>query len=187
MKTITRYSERYPTMCDHDYEFGAIDMPGHEVPKKRHGYTTDLVGKRIQWHYNPGFSIVHVYYHPRYVRGTFTSEAAKLLPPTTPERQEAWIQNPYDEPAVYVKIRHNMYVVSFNRAEHVPARRHRQQPAVFDEHRPPATMWAVPFGHTGQFGGTEYQPENYLFGAYGEWMEPEGDERLDYEPPFYNV
>ena len=68
--TYVGYKKEYPTMCDHVYDFGAIAVPGHPLPEKRHGYTNDLVGKRIQWHYGPEFSIIHVYYHPNYVRAT---------------------------------------------------------------------------------------------------------------------
>ncbi len=186
VKTFVGHDKRYPTLCDHDFDFGAIDLPGFELPKKRHGYTTDLVGKRIQWHYNPGFAIVHVYYHPRYVRGTFTREAAKLLKPSTPEQQEAWLNNPYDEPAVYVKIRHNMYVVAF--IEQSMARRGGiGNSLLFLMNTDRLHDVGRSFGHSGQFGGTEYQPENYLFGAYGEWMTADGDEQYDNDPPFYNV
>ncbi|MCE5342840.1 MAG: hypothetical protein LLF96_04520, partial [Eubacteriales bacterium] len=43
------------------------------------------------------------------------------------------------------------------------------------------------FGHTGQFGGQGYHPENYLFGAYGEFVTANGDGELDNDPPYYTV
>ncbi|MCE5344422.1 MAG: NAD(P)H-binding protein, partial [Eubacteriales bacterium] len=108
VNTYTGFNERYPTMCDSDYDFGAIDLPDCEPPRKRHGYTADLVGKRIHWHYSPDFSIVHCYYHPNYVRATFDPKMIDRLPPSTPENEEAWKDNPYDEKAVYVKIREGL-------------------------------------------------------------------------------
>ena len=87
---------------------------------------------------------------------------------------------------MYVKIRHNMYVVSFTE-QSMSRRGGIGNSLLFLMNTDRLYDVGRSFGHAGQFGGTEYQPENYLFGAYGEWMEPEGDERLDYEPPFYNV
>ena len=43
------------------------------------------------------------------------------------------------------------------------------------------------FGHAGDYSGPGYKPENYLFGAYGEYAENSGRDTLDDDPPFYQV
>jgi putative NADH-flavin reductase len=184
VNTYTGYNDRYHTMCDSDYDFGAIDLPDRELPKKRHGYTTDLVGKRIQWHYGPEFAIIHCYYHPNYVRATFDPSMIDRLPPAPPEDEEAWKKNPYDEKAVYVKIRDGLYVVSF--VEQSMSRRGKVGNSLLflmDTDR--LHDVGRSFGHSGQFGGQGYLPENYLFGAYGEFV-PAGD-GLENDPPYYTV
>jgi putative NADH-flavin reductase len=184
VRTYTRYSEKYPTLVDSDYDFGAIDMPGYPLPKKRHGYTTDLVGKRIHWHYSPEFSIVHCYYHPNYVRATFLPEALKKLAPTTPEQREGWANHPYDEKAAYIKVREGLYVVGFT--EQSMARRGLPgNSLLFLMNTMRVHDVGRSFGHTGQFGGEGYLPENYLFGAYGEFVESDGE--FESKPPFYNI
>ena len=47
-------------MVEH-IRFGYIDVPGKKVPTERHAFTEDLVGKRIEWTYNPNFKITHNY------------------------------------------------------------------------------------------------------------------------------
>ncbi|MDR1531616.1 MAG: NAD(P)H-binding protein [Clostridiales bacterium] len=183
-RSYTRYSLRYPTLVDTDFDFGAIDLPDFPLPKKRHGYTTDLVGKRIHWHYSPEFSIVHVYYHPNYIRATFTPEALKRMPPAAPEQREGWLENPYDEKAAYIKVRDGLYIVSI--IEQSMARRGLPGNSLLflmDTER--VHDVGRSFGHTGQFGGEGYLPENYLFGAYGEFVYSDGG--LESKPPFYTV
>ncbi len=184
VRTYTRYSERYPTLVDSDFEFGAIDMPGFPLPKKRHGYTTDLVGKRIHWHYSPEFSIVHVYYHTNYVRATFTPEALMLLKPSTPEQREGWALNPYDEKATYIKVRDGLYIVSI--IEQSMARRGLPgNSLLFLMDTVRVHDVGRSFGHSGQFGGEGYLPENYLFAAYGDFVHSDGE--IESKPPFYTV
>lgn len=184
--TYVGYKEEYPTLCDHVYDFGAIAMPGYKLPDKRHGYTTDLVGKRIQWHYSPEFSIIHVYYHPNYVRASFSPKALERMAPPPAADQEAWASHPYDEKAVYVKIRDGLYVVSFT--EQSMSRRGKiGNSLLFLMDTDRLHDVGRSFGHAGQFGGIDYRPENYLFGAYGEYMAPDGDESLETEAPFYTV
>ncbi|MDR1061993.1 MAG: molybdenum cofactor biosynthesis F family protein [Clostridiales bacterium] len=184
VRTFTRFNERCPTLVDSEFDFGAIDMPGFPLPKKRHAYTTDLVGKRIHWHYSPEFSIVHVYYHPNYIRATFTPEALERMAPPTPEQREGWLENPYDEKAAYVKVRDGMYIVSI--VEQSMARRGLPGNSLLflmDTRR--VHDVGRSFGHTGQFGGEGYLPENYMFSAYGEFVRSDGE--LEAPPPFYSV
>ena len=48
--------------------FGAIKLPGRPLPEKRHFFTDAMAGRRITWHYNPGFAIQHIYYSPTFYR-----------------------------------------------------------------------------------------------------------------------
>jgi len=185
--TYAGYKDGIPMLCDHVYDFGAIDMPGLPQPEKRHGYTTDLIGKRIQWHYSPDFSIIHVYYHPNYVRAAFSPEAlARMAPPPTTNPDEGWGRYPYDEKAVYVKIREGLYVVSFTEQNY--SRRGKiGNSLLFLMDTDRLHDVGRSFGHAGQFGAVTFHPENYLFGAYGEYMAPNGDGQMDTEPPYYTV
>ena len=184
--TWTGLKPQYPTLCDDKFEFGAIDTGDLPLPKKRHRYTMDLVGKRIHWHYGPDFSIIHVYYHTNFCRGTFTPERLAKMPPPTPESRAAWKENPYDEKATYVKMREGLYAVSF--VEQSMARSGRVgNSLLFMMNTDRLHDVGRSFGHSGQFGGTGYLPENYLFGAYGEWVTNDGGDTLDDDPPFYQV
>jgi hypothetical protein len=48
--------------------FGAIKVQGRPLTEKRHSFTDRMVGKHIYWHYNPGFSIQHIYHKPTLYR-----------------------------------------------------------------------------------------------------------------------
>jgi len=48
--------------------FGAIKVPGQPLPEKRHFFNNTMAGRRITWHYNPGFAIQHIYYKPTFYR-----------------------------------------------------------------------------------------------------------------------
>ena len=185
--TYSNYRDGLPMLVDHVYDFGAIDLPGYTLPMKRHGYTTDLVGKRIQWHYSPEFSIVHVYYHPNYIRATFSPEAlARMTMPAPGSNADGWAVYPYDEKAVYVKIREGLYVVSFTE-QNYSKRGKIGNSLLFLMDTDRLHDVGRSFGHAGQFGAMTFHPENYLFGAYGEYMAPNGDEQMETEPPFYTV
>lgn len=185
--TYSNYREGLPMLVDHVYDFGAIDLPGYTLPMKRHGYTTDLVGKRIQWHYSPEFSIIHVYYHPNYIRATFSPEAlARMALPAPGSNADGWAVYPYDEKAVYVKIRDGLYVVSFTE-QNYSKRGKIGNSLLFLMDTDRLHDVGRSFGHAGQFGAMTFHPENYLFGAYGEYMAPDGDGQMETDPPFYTV
>lgn len=48
--------------------FGAIKVQGRQLTQKRHTFSDKMVGKHITWHYNPGFSIQHIYHKPTLYR-----------------------------------------------------------------------------------------------------------------------
>jgi putative NADH-flavin reductase len=176
VKTHTRFSKKHPNLVNSDFDFGALDIEGYPLNRKRHGYTMDLVGKRILWAYQPDFAIIHVYYHSNYVRATFQPETfLKVFP--TPESRESW--NPggkhaYDEKATYIKIKENVYLVELVEQNMAKAgwtgnsllflmelgRVHdvgRSFGYVMDPQRPGETI-----------------SENYLFTGYGDFMPSDG-------------
>ena len=65
---------KIPGIITNDIYFGAIKVPGEELPMKRHGFTADMVGKRIEWTYSPDFKIIHVYSDPNYIRVARSAE-----------------------------------------------------------------------------------------------------------------
>lgn len=62
------YDPDYPRLIRTTPFFGAIKLPGRDLPKKRHHLDDRMVGRHIVWHYNPGFSIEHIYHTPICVR-----------------------------------------------------------------------------------------------------------------------
>ncbi len=50
--------------------FGAIKVPGMGLPEIRHHLSDRMAGEHIVWHYNPDFSIQHIYHTPFCVRAS---------------------------------------------------------------------------------------------------------------------
>ena len=99
-----------PRLIDTEFRFGALRVPGKPLPAKRHGFTRDLVSKKMNWHYAPGQVNTHIYLSERYSRLHEVRRAGGV--PAAPQQQ-----NPppifYDEPVRYVRIREGMYLISF--------------------------------------------------------------------------
>lgn len=107
-----------PRMAEVDIVFGAIRRPGQPLPVKRHSYTADLVGKKINWTYSSGFVNTHIYMSENYCRARAIT---RPIPPdakpediaqmrANEEREKVWI---YEEPIRCVKIKDNCYLCSF--------------------------------------------------------------------------
>jgi hypothetical protein len=172
--TITDFSEKYPTLVESEFDFGALDIDGYPLPRIRHSYTKDLVGKRIEWNYSPEFSIIHVYYHPNYIRATFNPAKLRNMPPPDPAAMEQWAQNPYDEKAVYIKIKRNIYLVSAIE-QNMSKRGLPGNSLLFLMDVERVHDVGRSFGHAGNVGaGDKTKPENYLFAAYGDFVYSDG-------------
>jgi hypothetical protein len=108
-----------PRMVQTEIVFGAIRQPGQALPIKRHSYTSDLVGKKVNWTYSSGFVNTHIYISEKYCRARAINRPA-LPDDLTPEQKEkiaadlekekVWI---YEEPIKCVKIKNGMYLCSF--------------------------------------------------------------------------
>jgi putative NADH-flavin reductase len=170
----TEFSKKYPTLVETDFDFGALDMDGFPLPRIRHGYTTDLVGKRIKWHYSPEFCMIHVYYSPLYVRGIIPPEYLPKMVTVSPEDAAAWADNPYDEKARYIKIKGNIYLMNFIE-QNMSKRGKPGNSLLFLMDAERVHDVGRSFGHAGNVGaGSKYDPENYLFAAYGDFVYSDG-------------
>lgn len=171
VRTYTGFHEKYPYLVESDFDFGAIDIPGFPLPEKRHGYTMDLVGKRVLWNYSPKMSIVHVYYSPNYIRVDFPPDRMPPVP-TDPELREEMERYPYDEPTTYIKIKEGIYVVSVIE-QHRSRRGDTGNSLLFLMDLVRVHDVGRSFGHTPPSSGA-IRPENYLFAAYGDFVYSDG-------------
>jgi hypothetical protein len=168
--TRTEFDPKYPTLCENEVAFGAIARSGLPLPQARHGFTQELLGKRILWHYSPELEIIHVYYNEH--RQCVTFPEGKGWGDIPADEWNAILEaNPYDEPAWYVKIKDHIYLVSVT--EQNMARRGMGGNSLLfllDAER--VHDVGRSFGHAGQ--APDYQPENYIFGAYGDFVFSDG-------------
>ena len=106
---------QYPYLIKTEFEFGAIREEGKELPFKRHGFTSDMIGNAIHWTYGGAMSMIHIYYSANYYRIT---AAPDIEPPNELKEKTNELHSPMkdlpstDEPANYVKIKDGMYLFS---------------------------------------------------------------------------
>jgi hypothetical protein len=173
VKSRTRFHKRYPNLVDSDFDFGAIELEGYPLPRRRHAYSADLVGKRIRWTYSPEFAIIHVYYHAHYVRGTFPPETVDFALPTQ-EAKDMWALNVYDEKSTCIKIKKNMYVVELIEQNMAKAGATGNSLLfLMDTARVHDVGRSFGYAVDPEKPGV-ISPENYLFSAYGDFVESDG-------------
>ena len=159
---------KYPYLIDLRLEFGAVEIPGVPLNPKRHGYTTDLIGKAAEWTYSPDFKITHVYRSEHYYN--IIAPAPEVLTEKNRrdiEETHRVAMKGYDdptEPAWYVKIKENMYVFTFveEHMEKVTGPKTRGNSLAFLMNFERMYDVGRSFGINGQ-----QEPENYCYGAYG--------------------
>ena len=106
-----------PRLTSHQIIFGAIKRPGEPLPVLRHGYTADLVGKKIAWNYSPTVRITHIYLSEHYMRGSL-----KNMPPADEsmtdeqkheiaDRARRWSELFFEEPCCAIKISEGLYLL----------------------------------------------------------------------------
>ncbi|MCR4777458.1 MAG: NAD(P)H-binding protein [Lachnospiraceae bacterium] len=162
VKAYQGVSKRFPDLVTNDIQFGAIKVDGQELPLKRHGFTSDLVGKRIAWTYFPGMTVTHVYFDANYIR----VPVSKGEPRNPMER--AFREFPYDERAYYVKISDHVYMVSFLESHLTYRGKIGNNMLVLMN-----TDRLHDVGRSFGLGG-EGKTENYCFTAIGTWKEHDG-------------
>ncbi len=178
--SVQGYHPKFPYMIDSRLVFGALDVPGYPLPEKRHKYTADLLGKRIHWHYGPGSEIIHVYYATDYIRVTMP-ERAGWADFDAAEWEEIIDREPYDEPAFYVKIKPGLYLVGCSEKNRA-CRGGTGNSMIFVINTRRVHDVGRSFGHGGEETGHPH-PENYIFGAFGEFVPSDGV--LESKPNIY--
>ena len=176
---------KFPYLVEICAHFGAVLRPDGTLNDRRHGYTTDLVGRAVLWTYSPSFRIVHVYRTERYYNVTMPrSEKAP-----TPEQMEearsmaesfAGYKDP-TEPALYIRIKKGIYVFAFaeQNLEKFTGPKTRGNSLAF-------LMNLERMYDVGRSFGTnaDQQPENYCFGAYGQEI-PFPEEFRNFRSAYY--
>ena len=152
----------FPALVERKIHFGYIETKESTPNKKRHSYTEDLVGKKIEYTYNPMFSIIHIYHSKN------TCRAA--TPSSMKERNMFSIggNKKFEEPCVYIKIDEDIYVFSWIEEN---LRTGTQGFMLMNTKR---------LTDVGVFFGTNPQdnPESYTVSAYGRFINDKLDEEL---------
>ncbi|MBR6406884.1 MAG: MoaF N-terminal domain-containing protein [Lachnospiraceae bacterium] len=165
------YYPKRPRLVVVEYYFGAIRVPDLPLPMKRHGFTRDLVGKKLTWHYAGGFVNTHIYPSERFCR------IRPLTAPRTPEEEEAMQREIregkrkaellYEEPTRFIKIKEGMYLISF-----VEEDMNRHEPQVGGNNLMILTNLALGFDCGRTFSmGKEGKLEHGFFRSRGEVTE----------------
>ncbi len=159
---------KFPYLVEIGAEFGAVEIPGKPLNEKRHGYTTDMIGRAVLWTYSPDFCIIHAYTTERYYNVTLPEPDHEPTPKEIEDNKamaESFkgYKDP-TEPALYIRIKDGIYVFAFaeqNLEKFTgPLTRGNSLAFLMNFKR----MYDV-----GRSFGTnaKQQPENYCFGAYG--------------------
>ena len=158
--------ESFPNLVTRKVRFGAIPDAEGNLPEKRAAYTKDLVGKKIDWTYNPEFSIIHVYLDENYYTTARNEEMKKKMeearkkdPGRFPKRMDPY----YEKDCLYIKLRENLYLFSF---------------VEFNSGSGTQGMMIINTDRltdVGCFWGSnrENVQEGYTFSAYGKWVREE--------------
>jgi len=159
---------RWPRMAEPHIGFGAIRRQDGTLPRLRHGFTGDMVGRAIHWQYG-NLEVVHVYASERYYRLTQTREGMEKLRTEKPDVYERLskrnVDTIYEEPCNMIKIKDGIYVFEVN--EEMGNRERGTGNDLF------FLMNLKRMHDVGRsFGYNEAgQPENYTFGAFGEYYD----------------
>ncbi len=98
----------YPYLIDSHWSFGYIVEEGKEhTDRRRHGFTDDVAGTSVRWHYGHAMSTVHVYHNSNWYRIRYSNQAG-----TNAISSMMHSLPGSDEPSDYIKIKEGMYVVS---------------------------------------------------------------------------
>ena len=165
LKCVVGENPKYPLLVNSYFEFGAIDIPGQELPFKRHSFTDDLLDTCVQWHWKSAFYTQHSYYSTTFYRIALPaeSEASRSLSETIRYTPSS------DEWARYIKIKENMYlfVLTEKYSEILSGDngRHRSNNMAFLQNYDRMYHVGRHFGHSMTDG--KVVPGSILFGAFG--------------------
>lgn len=161
--------------------FGALRRPDGSVPTKRHCFTWDKVGTAICWTYDPNFAIIHTYPTERYFGNILAyyhdiRNTAIMDDMIHPDRKIAWTNGPWDQ-ADWIKIKEGIYMFSFVEGHDpglVKLKKRNCLSFVFNLKR------LMNYGRLFGYNDDGYR-ENYMFCAYGQYMNMEPLEHKENE------
>ncbi len=119
VRTQIGANKRLPNVAKQEVFFGAINRPGEKLATIRHGFTADLVGHKILWHYSPNFDAIHSFVSQHYIRFPRGEKPELPINATAEEIAERDLlyetQNSgfFEAPAFFVKIREDVYLYGF--------------------------------------------------------------------------
>ena len=176
---------KFPYLVEIHAHFGAVLRPDGTLNEKRHGYTTDMVGRAVLWTYSPSFRIIHVYRTERYYNVTMPVPEKAPTPEELAESKAlaesfAGYKDP-TEPALYIRIKKGIYVFAFaeQNLEKFTGPKTRGNSLAFLMNLERMTDVGRSFGTNAQ-----QQPENYCFGAYGAEI-PFPEQFKDFRSEYY--
>ena len=163
------HNPKFPRMTSIDFSFGAIRQEDGSLTEIRHGYTSGMAGKAVNWNYGL-FEIVHVYSSERYYRVAFSEKRLERLrrenpnPPAFPKDKPMPV---YEDDLAMIKIKDNLYLVSLS--ERILCQRNGHGNNLL------FVMNFDTLHDVGRSYGTnaDWQDENYTVGAYGTFFETE--------------
>lgn len=109
--------EDSPALVSSSVFFGVRVRVDKPLPSLRHSWTSELVGKRILWQYNPNAEVMHIFYSPTRMRLGYSEP--KLIDNPTDSQWKQYVKYIerkggvypfYEEPTRYVRIRENFYL-----------------------------------------------------------------------------
>lgn len=107
-----------PKLVTSKVYFGAVKKNGVPLSTDRHGFTKELIGRRVIWRYNQTDEVCHCYCGENYFR---LGQSEKVLAEGAPEHEirhyeyltgRVTVYPYYEEPAYYIKIKDGMYLYS---------------------------------------------------------------------------
>ena len=169
MRAYIGYNPRFPWLVKSEFEFGAIDMEGYELPFKRHCFTADMFGTRIEWHWGTEMVTRHQYFSPNFYRITWpevSSAIDKLGAPFMKYLPSS------DEIAYYIKLKDNLFL--FSLTEEMMERlvdgqmpHFRSNCMTFIQNYERMYHVGRTYGHKDLPDGSATVPCRVLFGAFG--------------------
>lgn len=161
---------KIPRLPHTDIVFGAIRREDGSIPEIRHGYTDEMKGKAVHWNYGT-FGIVHVYSSERYYRVAFAPGAIERMRSENPGQAERMrdpnpVRRVYEDHIDCIKIKEGIYVLSMIEYQLYFSPRNKGNNLLFLMNFNRMYDVGRSYGHNG-----EGVPENYTFGAYGEYFD----------------
>ncbi|MBQ1331405.1 MAG: MoaF N-terminal domain-containing protein [Lachnospiraceae bacterium] len=100
------YNKRLPFLVKSEFDFGAIDIEGRELPFRRHCWSSEMLGTRVEWHWSEDMWTHHKYYDAHFYTLTWPENSSAVANIGDPFE----VLPSHDEVAFYVKIKENMYL-----------------------------------------------------------------------------